>query len=671
MDTAVVEDTKTDVKDDYDMIVQQVRSEKKSGVDYKRGRIKNWRNIENENGGNPKKSITSNFNVPFPFMSGFLDTFMSKIDDPFVLKFEDEREAGYRSAMKVQAFYETEARDEDNDWESIDLFNKRYGLTYGRAITKSYPEVGGKNKYKFILENIDPYDFYDDPMGGGILENHRFMGQLNIFRSKYELMDGVESGYYNRAQVLKLLQAAPAENAASNTEEFTDKQNRLMAIGLDNKTYTYAGQSLYKLTESGTTYKGNRYLVTWNEETNIWIRCEKLGSVFESNLWPWTSWSPKPEAHNSWPVGPADDFLPVAVAMGVFLNQELDNRNKKNNGMRAYDPDMFPNPSQFEWRRDGLVAIRSGATRTRRIADGMYEFQTPDFGGTINMVEYLDNMSGTKLGITAATQGQAKEEKVGVYFGNQQSVADRVESVSKQYRRNQRAIGRRFVWAAYQYLPEPVAVRMVGENGLEWDKLRKNEINPELKIRIEGGNAQAMQDEIKSRKRTDAIARIVADPVMKGQVNPKWLTENTLKSGDIPQEEITEAMDVKNYGNRELMAEAAEAIDQLIKGQYPKINQGANTAFIKKISDFAFDNDVKPNIFDRLIAYSNAHITIAAKNAIRQANFDAIAAGGQAMQSTDEMQAQDTMKQMMGPPQGPAGNSQELSAGVTPGVTLP
>ena len=644
-------DSKIVVNDMRDDIVKQVRDEHKYGFDVKRGLYNNWAATEDEYYGRIPLTLDSRFQVPFPFMSGFIDTYKSKIDDPFVLKFGETREAGYRSALKVQDFYEQQSKDEDSDWESVDLDTKFYALLYGRGLNDTYPEVI-KRKFKFCIQTIDPYDFYDEFTKGGNLEAHDFYGIDGILQSKYQILELGAAGYYDKKQVSKLLISEPQKTQKVSDEWFTAKQNRLITLGLDNKTYMQAGQAKYKLIKSGTTYKGERWMVTWNRETGIWVRCVRLKDIRNSGLWDTTSWSPKREAHNSWPQAPADDFRPVAVAMKVFLNQELDNRNKKNWDMRAYDPDMFTEPAELDWRPNGLIAVKSGSTRTRRIDSGIYHFQTPNLEGTINMVDYLDNMTGTKLGITNATQGQAKEDKVGIFFGNQQAVADRIEFTAKQYRKAQVAIGRRFVWAAYQYLPEPQAVQILGDKGLGWDKLRKKEIDPTIKIRIEGGNVQAQMDEIKAKKKADALTQIGADQAMAATVNPKWRAEQLLRAGEVAPEEIIEAMDTQDYGQKELMAKAAEAIEDLTNGKYPPMCYDANTAFVRKIMNAAFADkaDIKPVVFDRLIAYANAHIKIAATNAAQLAALNAAKAGAQPVQPNFVDQANQNANQQQPQP---------------------
>jgi hypothetical protein len=79
------------------------------------------------------------------------------------------------------------------------------------------------------------------------------------------------------------------------------------------------------------------------------------------------------------------------------------------------------------------------------------------------------------------------------------------------------------------------------------------------------------------------------------------------------------AFDLQNEGNRDLLTEAAQAIEDIISGKQVKLNRGANTAFVQKVMDYAYDNDVKQDVFNNLIAYAEAHLPIAAENMARKA----------------------------------------------------
>lgn len=599
-------------------IVAQCRQEFLNGLQFKQGRIKDWQGNEDLYFNRVKKTLRGRFNVPIPIMSGFVDTLLSKIDEPPSIKFTQNEEADLRISQKTQALYEVESKNEDADWASKDLDAKKLAILYGRAIFRAYGE--SDPKYKFNLFVTDIYDFIADPMGGGDLENHRFVAEDNIFKSKYELLEGAKIGIYDKSAVFKLVNNVPEQTLVNNETLYQNKQNRFTALGLTSQMHNFVGDGMIKFVEQGTTYHGERYYVLYEYASGHAVRCEKLTDIFESNLWWWTSWATHRDAFNFWSKAPADDIRPVAEAIRILVNQELDNRQKRNWNQRAYDPDVFPNASELPYRPDGLVATRAGASKVQNISNGIFTFETPELNGTINLVDWMDGIIGQKSGVTGDTQGKSDEDKVGIYYGNLQQVADRLGLYNKSYAKCHAAIGRRYVWALHEHLTKPMAVRLIGEKGVEWDTLTKKEVNPNLNITIEGGNAQLQADEVKKKQQLESILAIKSDPNLAGVVNKTWMVENLLRGGQFSDEEIRVALDTENNGSRELLAEASESIQEIIEGKQPKLNRGATTAFQQKILDFAMDNtDDDIELFNRLTAYSAAHDEIVMENMSRKA----------------------------------------------------
>jgi hypothetical protein len=337
---------------------------------------------------------------------GFVETLLSKIDEPPTLKFEPGEEADYKATIKVQALYAQESTAEDHDWDMLDLDGKKQAILYGRAIYKFFAQ--SKPKYKSNLECVDVYDFIADPIGGGDLEKHRFVIQDNLFKSKEDLKQGVEALGYDATTVEKIINATSADKLVDNDNLYKSKQSRFIALGMDGLTYNYAGQALFKFIEAGTTYNGKRYYVLFNYKTGIRVKCAPLAEVFESNLWWFTSWTTHRDIFNFWSKALVNDIVPLAEMIRVLFNQELDNRNKKNWGRRAYDPEVFPNPTELSWKPDGLVATKAGASRVAPLGNGVYQFVTPELGGTIDLVSYMDSVIGQKTGVNADAQGSAE-----------------------------------------------------------------------------------------------------------------------------------------------------------------------------------------------------------------------------------------------------------------------
>jgi hypothetical protein len=594
----------------------QLRAEYKAGLDYRHGREKAWKEAEDQYFNRKKKSLKQRYNVPVPIVSGFVETLLSKVDDPPTLKWKPGEEADFKAVKKAQALYQQESRRDDYDWEMVDLDGKKLAALSGRSINKIYAE--SKPKYRSYLEPVDHYDFIASPIGGGNLERHKFVMQDNILKTKDDLKAGVEMGLYDAQAVSQLINATKEDQIVDNDTMYRAKQNRLMALGLDGISYNFAGQSTYKMIEAGTVFNGKRYYALFNYDTGIIVRCEEWQKVFASNLWCWTSWATHRDVFNFWSKSPVDDILPLSDMIRILVNQELDNRLKRNFGMRAFDPDVFPNPHELQWKPDGLVAMKAGSSKVTQLDKAIFEFDTPELQGTINLVNWIDGVIGQKSGITAEAQGQSDEDKVGIYYGNMQQVADRLGLYNKSYKKNWQAIGRRYVWGLHEHLRSPQAVEIIGEKGQEWDELRRIEINPEWDIIAEGGNAEIQADEVKKKQLQETMKTLTEDEL--AILSPRWRAETKLRTAGVEEDELRMAFDRENEGNREILAEASISIQEILKGKEPKINRGANTAFIQKILDFATDDDsLTGKQVDQLYAYAEQHIEIAQENMARKA----------------------------------------------------
>ncbi len=598
---------------DKEQIIKTAREEYKAGLDYRHQREAAWKLAEDQYFNKQTKSLKQRYNVPIPIVPGFVETLLSKIDDPPALKFELAEEADYKAAQKAQAFYEAESSNEDHDWEMLDLDGKKQAILYGRAIYKFWAE--SKPEYKSNLKLIDVYDFVADPIGGGDGNKHRFSYEDNIFKSKEELKSVVEERGYDKEAVQKLINSTSEDKLVENDNIYRSKQSRMMALGIDGITYNYAGQPLYKLIEGFRTHNGKKYYVLFNYETGIAVKVCPLVEVFKSDLFPYPSWATHRDTFNFWSKAPVDDIVPLAEMARVLVNQELDNRQKRNWGMRGYDSSMVSDPAQLIWAPDRLVQFKN--VGTKRIQDGIYQFETPELNGTINLVQYIDTIIGQKTGVTADAQGASEEDKVGIYYGNMQQVADRLGLYNKSYKKCWAAIGRRYLWGLFEHLRTPQAVKIIGEKGAEWDEIKRIEINPKWNIRVEGGNAEMAEDEVKKKRLQEIMSTLAEDELM--ITSPRWRAETKFRAAGVDEDEIRMAFDRENEGNREILAEASQMIQDCLAGKPYKVNRGANTAFLQKILDYATDTDLPQEKYDKLMMIVEEHIPIAQENMARKA----------------------------------------------------
>lgn len=598
-----------------DQVVAQARAEYDAGLLYRHSRERQWQLIEDAYFNRVKRSLKNKFNIPVPIVPGFVDTWQSKMARHTELQFEQQEAADYKAAMKATAFYQAQKSQGDLDWDMLDTDGKKLACMSGRA-TYGYMATS-KPKYGSALELVDHYDFVCDPIGGGHLENHRYVMRDNIFKGREAVKALAEEGTYDARQVERLINATSEDLLADADNKFRSKQNRFAALNLDGLTHNHAGQSLYKLIEAGTTYKGVRYYVVFNYETGIWLRCQPLKEVFASNLWWFASWATHRDPYNFLSKSPCDDMLPMAEMIRVLVNQEFDNRNKRNYGQRAYDPDVFDDPAELEFRKDGLVAVKSGTSKVQPIGNGIYQFETPELTGTINLVNWIDNTLKEKTGVNSEAQGGADTEKVGIAYLNVQQSAERVALTYESYVKCWQAIGRRFLHGLNEHMRSPMAVKIIGEKGAEWDEIARREVKTDWNIRVQGGLGKEQEDAIKAKQLSELFATMAPDEL--AATSPKWRVKAKLRAAGVDEDEIRMAFDLEGDQDKEILAEASLMIQDCLAGRPYKPNRGATTLFVQKIVDYATDTDLPLEDYEKLMALAEEHIPIAQENMARKA----------------------------------------------------
>ena len=570
------------------------------------------------------RTLKRRMNVPLPVMSGFIDTLVAKIDDPPSITINPTELADLPKARKSTALMRVDSSPTRGMWDIKDILGKKMAAFSGRAVYQTYAE--SDPRYKHHLELVDTFDFVCEPGGGWHLETHFFLGKVNVFRTKAELQEGVENGWYDGNQVSKLINAQTMMKAEERTEMELRRQ-RLQNLGLNLDAHSYTGQDIYNFTEWRMVHEGTRYCLLFEPKTGIWIRAHEFDDVFERRkdeppLWDFTSWATHYEPYTFWSKAPADDVYPIHEAMGVTFNEGLMNLRRRNWNMRAVDGDVFPDLSLLEWREDGIVPV--SGLNGRAISSGIYEFNVPDTTNiTVNLIEFMNGFLGQKTGITPDVQGAADDnQKVGIYFGQLQQVADRLGLYNKFYRQCWTEIAQRYIRGLRQHATEGMVVKMIGSQGGEWEEFTREDANPisDFDIEIAGGSAQSQLDEIKKKQKADALTRVTANPNTLTLLSPKWLIEEELRTGGFEEHEIKQAMDTKNDADQEILAEADQAVQDILAKKRPKMNRGATAAFIQYILDYALDNVPmdKPDLFNALTTYAQAHMDIAIQNAARE-----------------------------------------------------
>lgn len=561
-----------------------------------------------------RPALQGRLNVPFDgvVMSGFIDTLVAQVNRPPKIEFGDPNGANLKGARKTSAMWNRDSKLMRLRMKDRSL--KKLAALSGRGIAKFYAE--SDPKYKANLNIVDYLDFHCEPNGGGHLDDHYFSGQENIFRSKEDLIDGAESGWYDKRQVDTVVAKYNETDFKRNDDEFNNKQSRYASLGLDMQSNNFIGGTLFNLVEWVTYYKGKKYHLIFEKCTSVWLRCVPLAEDFEDDLTPFISFaSPQEDAFNFWNRGPADQIKPIAESIRINLNEVLNNNRKRNWDMKAVDGNMFPDIKKLDWKQDGVVSAKVAVGQS--LQNGIYRFETPEISGALNLNSYLNNLAGEKLGISSATQGDAKEDKVGIYQGNQVQISKRMKLISDSYEEFYEDLGKRYDWGLWTHAGEDETIKVISTDGIGWEKLTEEDKDPEYAIEVITSSTEMSATEDEKKLQLDVMLSVEKDPAQFSMVNIKAHVEEKYKLAGFSEEKIRKLMDTKSDATDELLSEAKKGIELILKGKDGGVNFSATTGWLKHVSDWILDNseDITPEVKAKLEAWFDQHVPIAMKNA--------------------------------------------------------
>jgi hypothetical protein len=602
----------------------------KTSMEYKRPRMEEVAKSIALYDGKTRKALKGRWNVPLPLMSGYVDTLLSKVDDAPKVKFGYQDIADMRRAAKVQAKWEQDSDAVAERWPEKDRLEKKIATFYGVGVSKLFAYNDEKGAYRSHYEVVDPLDFECEPMGGQDLSKHQFKGQRNIFKTKADLLAGATgtSPLYDKKQVLRLMAAVNSSDYKTFSKIYQEKTDRLKSLGFNPEQHSYVGIPVFNMTEWYMKHPdtGEDYYLFMDMTSGIAITCVPLKDRFESETDPFEAWHTHPDAFNFWSKAPADDMRPVAEAMNVIFNQALDNRDKKNYVQRAYDPAVFPDPSELEWRPDGLVAVAEGTSALNGgIGGGVYSFKVDDMPeqGTINLMKFMDDLTGLKTGVSASAQGATDDKLVGIYYGNLQQVADRLGLYNKSYSECWGRKGLKYYWGLREHIQtNKLMVRMLGDKGYNWEELVKDDTEPvrEFNITIVGGQAEAQQDEILKKTKSAALASLIASPVFSPRLNPDVTIEEVLRNGGWEDAAIKRLMDTNGAESEEMLSRAHQAIQDILEGREPKPFRRVTTLYIQTIYDYLEEaSDMEDAMWKKIFDYAQSQVEQATYNAVIKA----------------------------------------------------
>lgn len=585
--------------------------------------------------GNIKKKFRQPFNVNIPVFAGAMDTLQAAFNDDLAVRFQEQEKADYMSAKKITSLWEMEVTSTTKNakFPQKTRTDRANALYSGRGFMMNYAQSIPEYRNNFEIYELDDAIF--QPMGGVHLENHLFVGRENILRSASQL----KSGAYDQAQVKKLLDiAAKTDYFPVDDMEVQNSLAKFQASGLDPKTNDYIGEQIFNLVEMTLTINGKREYLLFSPWYRVWLNFKPHKEMFSSDLYPWVSWATHEDNKNFLSKSYADDMYGVADAVHTLFNQELTNREKRNMNARAFDKDMFPDVAALDaaqYRPDALVpADTKGGTRL--ISQGIYEFKTAEFAGTINLIDWMNAEMGKDVGVTDLSMGgsQNTSKKASVVFAEQQNISKRLLLRSSPYTEAMGEIGKLFIQGLKDHMPAKKAVRLIGEEAEGWEEITRLDLDTysDIDIRIVSSSIEMKNSQLKKEARMKVLADIGANPIEATFVNPRGIVEEKLRSGgEFDDAEIAVLMDTKNYGNKEEAAYAHKGIQDIVSGEKTDLYYGATTLFLDIIYDYArnYRSKIGDKKYIKLLDYVDAHNDIVMENLQRKAKDEAMAGVGQ------------------------------------------
>jgi hypothetical protein len=577
------------------------------------------------------KKYRQPFNVVLPVFAGSMDTLMAGFNDDLSLEYEEQEPADYLAVRKLNALWHMEATSSaPNAKFPLKTRQDRSNAMFsGRGFMMNY--ATSIPEYRNHFEIFELEDAIFQPEGGGQWANHIYSGRQNVIKSSSDL----KSDIYDPAQVKKLLERAHETDFVP--ENLDDAQRlglaKFKAMNLQPTENNYVGEQLFTLAEMRITINGTRYYILFSPWYQTWVRFAPFKDIFTADIDPWVSWATHEDNKNFLSKSYADDMYGVADAVHTMFNQEITNREKRNFNPRGYDISFFPDVGkldQAQYRPDALVPVTVPAGK--RIEDGIFSFETPQLQGTISLIDWIQQASGKDIGVTETNMGgnMGVTKRASVVFAEQQAIAKRLLLRSSSYTEAMAEIGRIFFQGAKDHLPAQKAIKRLGIEGEGWDAvIRRTDLDlySDVDVRAVSSSIEMKNSQLKKEARMKVLSEISANPnpAIASQLNPRWLVEELLRSGgEYDDAEIKIGTDVKNYGNKEEVAYAHQAIQQVLNNEKPDMFYGATTLFMQILIDFASNNRTTLSTkFDTIINHAMAHVAVVQENMARKAQIEA------------------------------------------------
>lgn len=575
---------------------------------HKKPRIESWKKVDDMIANKKIEFADTTVHIPLGKAKGFLNLWLSKIDNPLTFKYGMGEISDMRKAKIMNAIKEKDQTIGRWNWK--DLMGKTQAGNYGRAIY-FYTARSPKGVYESEMSMIDVLRFHIDPRAGGEdKEKARWLGWGGVELTREELEAGIKEGEYYKKETEDVL--AQGGNTGKRTEEDLYEDYRYSSINNTGKNETEFDEDVFRFHRWFETINKQRYLILTTDDGSV-IQAKEIEEEWASGLWPIWTWAPNTSPTEFWTLGEIEYQMYVFLAQEASISQLVENSDKINKPQRAVNTDRIKNLSQVKYRRDSYIEVEGDTD----VKEAIMDMTVPPLESPIIVYDKLETVQASATGMTAGTKGMAEEDKVAIYEGNMQQVGDIFGLLNKSYAEGYYALAQLHKHGVMEHLTKSMAVKIAGKDGLQIEKVTKRDVKTKVDydIMIESSNAEAQSNNVDKKNKMTFLGGYKGDPI----VNPKVAFEVGAGIAGFDEDDTKRLLDTSDYATSEIIADANDIFQKLLDGKQVDPYEGATTVFLQELTKLYWSNrsDIDTQKSIMIENYIEAHLPIVEANMSR------------------------------------------------------
>ena len=563
-------------------LVVQVLAEIEFAEQYRNSKTKeDWRRNDEVMRGFQEADDSTRNKVPLYQAIAFEETLLSKIDNSLTFKFEAGGLEDKKKAIKFNSLRERDAKVDR--WDKKDRMSKRHMIKYGRKID-GYTASSEGGEYKPNYFNIRPRHFYIDPDCGNDKEKALYLGWYGVKKGKWELLQGVKKGIYDKKAVDDLIMAGGNYN---DTEETVDERNAgasPLAGGTQSKKKWR--NDIFIFYQAFTTNDdGERYLLLLTK-SGMCIRCQKFTDIDPSGIYPIATAASSPDDAEFWSIAPVTRVRRMFRQQEKSIGQMLDNSDQINKPKIAVNVDFIRNMSQIKYGTKGFIEV----TGNQDINTLVKPMITAPTTGPMLVFDKLQNITDRQSGVTPETAGVSDTKGVlGIVDANIQALGDRINLLNRELSEGIYEFAVLYKNGVRNHLTGKVAIRVLGPNGLgmediSWGDLKPTDYDYDIIISSSTSEAQASDEE--NKQKLTVLEGAKKDPLY----NQRIVREKELEYSGFNEDEKRALLDVQD-GSEGMMIRAYEDFEKLLLNKEVTVPRNANAVYLQVMNDLWEERD--------------------------------------------------------------------------------